>query len=1753
MTTGTNSFFWRMAKTLPALLMSLAALAWQSAHADVNNYQGTRHQINACVLVSSASSVFGHGPVNPAPYVFYALDRRTDLKPAGYSFVNPLAPSTITNDIYKRWQIRQGGSGDPAFNPGSTQYQSFQVGAPLTRNIGAYWEVNLDNVTAEQLKAFDIVYMPLSWGRELSNAGSATNVFFTPDEREKLRQYADSGGTLWLENDGVSTGGTINFVLNMKAAAGSAPAGLYNTLHPLVSSPYTITPGEVPFIGRGGAYSTLLDPSGSVVAPAVVTPILGSQNGINSPSLYAGDFGGGHLILSGLAVGASINRALGGFNTSGTGYAYYNDGAISGDNTSQAPRLELELFYNAVAWASAAPTAGANNRRVASTQENIGNRLGVKFNVFNGNFGTTGGNLSPTNPNFSGSYFTTGAGAVLSKGVIYSVDGKNILHAFDATPQANVYGNRNPDDGIPDFAFGTAFDEIWNGVVGSGLSAGDSLIASTPTVVSVYDPAAKAIRDMVFVSRSNGTTVAFSALPSNPASTMTSLFTLKDQIAPEGRFAVPGYYNNTNGGTPLVPGSKSIAQLAPTPAFSEGILFALEFNVASVTGADQSQGWRVVPVDVLSSVQGGGFVNVFGNLAAVAPTILSSNGSALLGMSKPAGPLTVGYVTDPLTGAVDRVVYVPQRSVDVSAGQSDPDTVRGFWFSAKGEALVAADNTYKTFRPHGDRARAPWWVPQNNSPARSVNLAPVIHAVQRDTSNNVIAYRDYAYSIAGGANTFDVQYEVENNGSTTRVMTITLSDNLDSSWTVSADYTLDWSAENIHSSNGPTSDELDFALLKHRYFQLYKPSSTGVVATPGPVHSLTGGIALSNQDTQIFNTTGLKDGVNAGNELPDRIYSVHDNFTASDTLTPNTGGTALPNAAVSDVKWMFSPYAGGSFVLNNNTSVTLNPRLVNKDAANGVGAGQVLYNFKAVGAPAILNNTVYVVGTAYQSANSLSTTAPNYTVVMALKANVDATFALGQPIPEPMAGQGLGVIRIVQPNLTKAGNQSGNDMITLNYNSTKPDSENDFTVEPDSGVIHIRNFRANNDSDSLNLALPFYVYLTNNANDAPIEVKNKQTGFGILDNLLWYIVIPNARMSNLAAGFDKAMDFIVPTSGPAVFGNTLTFAAHSIYQAGDVDFPSGGHLNRIISVDIAGCAASQSLVSSSGDRNVFGSELLIDPSTGKPYTNAYPIVSPPLAATNTLAVSSPVGLTALDNQLALIADNHRLLEVDFAGNPVWSLTATRALTVAGGTLADTGSQAATTVSLSHPAVASRFSLNEFLIADTGNNRIVDVDRGGLVHNEIGRVNNDLGFLTPGDPLTLSRPSDVQVYTEQYDSNGTIAITNRDTNVSYTYSGAYYAIHYLIADTGNRRVLEVMDVFDANSNRVQLTPSNGSAPVTMYHQVIFTTRSLKEQNAQYNYRTVYQYRDVDANNNPIFYLVSAVDNSTQTSLESNSANAGLGASSLPGPGGSIVKIRRYNYGNGNSQPTDGDIAIVYNSIAILDKNGNFVRRQPISGPTWCRPFTLASPSNPTKGLTRYLFADANGCYVLREQALTLNGNTTVELVPDWMLSKDDYFLMTGRTLRAGSIQRLPQSDPYTDANGAVQLAPHYLIANSYTGHDASGITEAIRREYNISNFPVVTDGVHGEVFEVRGVDYYASAGTDGVYNGYQTFNNIRNPFLYYFDKTGAFAKNPGSAIVRLIPNEMATGTNTSGTIKRKIGKMGLSTGNLEQPSFAAGPF
>src|SRR5205823_3948848 len=149
---------------LLALATALLAGTSPRAVSDAFTYSSARRQIRVGIVVSHALDLFDTGDnhslgsENPDPHVFYVLDSRTDLKPLGLEFVNPHAPPVITGDAYHRWQVRQKTTAapDPAFINGTPESRVFTVGSKVTKNMGAYWEANIDTMSQEDMQQYDL-------------------------------------------------------------------------------------------------------------------------------------------------------------------------------------------------------------------------------------------------------------------------------------------------------------------------------------------------------------------------------------------------------------------------------------------------------------------------------------------------------------------------------------------------------------------------------------------------------------------------------------------------------------------------------------------------------------------------------------------------------------------------------------------------------------------------------------------------------------------------------------------------------------------------------------------------------------------------------------------------------------------------------------------------------------------------------------------------------------------------------------------------------------------------------------------------------------------------------------------------------------------------------------------------------------------------------------------------------------------------------------------------------------------------------------------------------------------------------------------------------------------------------------------------------------------------------------------------------------------------------------------------------------
>ena len=462
---------------IAALLCLVAASVVQAASF---TYSIQPKRIRAGVIIGSVAA--GYPENRPDPYVFYVMDSRQDLKPAGWQFYNPIASSHVTEDIYNRWKTSE------VAPPGSgwNRPYVYNMGQPITKNMGCYWEVPFGRganspPSVEELAQFDVLLLT-GYGQRRFDAW----------QKEKLRKFVDGGGVLWIESR--NTYGQIrldssfflpglDFDPNTSIGNPQPPALAADTaqLHSLINRPFLLTWKDIQTLGRGHFDSQGLYYSDNARTSIIVNngtypeavryffPIV-TRNG--NYVAAAAQYGSGYVVVTAENIGQAISEPL--------GAARVNDGTYRGLLPASESE-DLRMAYNIVSWGSEHATTHKSPRRPGYSFAQVGAPLRPLWTY------------SISTPAVAADK-TDRSAAILDDTVFY-VDNMNVLHAFDLSPTRDRDRDGNPDDGIPDYGKGAEYDELWNHGIGSPCSS--------PTVA--YVPQASGlVAPMVFVQTAAG-------------------------------------------------------------------------------------------------------------------------------------------------------------------------------------------------------------------------------------------------------------------------------------------------------------------------------------------------------------------------------------------------------------------------------------------------------------------------------------------------------------------------------------------------------------------------------------------------------------------------------------------------------------------------------------------------------------------------------------------------------------------------------------------------------------------------------------------------------------------------------------------------------------------------------------------------------------------------------------------------------------------------------------------------------------------------------------------------------------------------------------------------------------------------------------------------------------------------------------------------------------------------------------------------
>ncbi|GAB4458034.1 MAG: hypothetical protein OHK0029_18680 [Armatimonadaceae bacterium] len=1686
-----------------AMLMGMAGLLPTPARADVTTYSSTKRQYKVGILLIDSTIVPGQearGPENPDPYVFYIADAREDIKPQGWEFVNPLAPGVVTAEVRDRWLAR-----DPN-NP-------YQLGQKVTKQMAAYWEVSLSNATVQNLLQYDLLFIH-----------NHRPTGFTPADREKLRKVVDAGGIVWIENcGGMFIEPTRPFFLDelqLRSAGGNGGPVINEPNHPILNTPYRLTIDEVANIGDKNYsgyvlstidYGNLANLAGINRAPnpEVLVNIVGNSvaldsNGTALPYVAAGNYGAGAVIASSGDSGCDINDYCGGTNAGSGG----NSGAYAGERLEAAHIEDLKFLYNLVAWGSANNTERRNNRRTATSFEAVGAPVLTSFN-FDNEFTRA---LRP------GDIVNSASSPVIAKDVVFisGVDtqsGALTIRCYDANPFSDLDGDGNIDEGIPDISLGLPYDEVWRW---SGGAAGN-LQPSSPVYASVLlAQGSQAREDRIFVALPDGSLVILSAFGATGGGSLLP--------TPAVRAVIPG-----GGGTYQNP-----TGVAPAPVFFENRLYQVLPNglvrcVDAISGAVLFVSFQSAPNITIQPL--------------ASPTlgfVRQSSEAVAEGGRRGRQAATFAQNSNETTN--DLMLYVPAIVTDANGTVSQ--RVFAYWLGTRNEV---------------QRQWAPGTSPTANSGIIATRVgggpggpgqgwyATAIGGLTRDAGGPFLTPRVRVYSELR-----------DNNGD----VLLTASERY-ARGEVSPDYaaapagiTEDGRVEIIKINNAARdlSRSTDI-LVAFDYDVLYLPADvnftppaqyaanpTGVGARPNALlnipfafGNLLSSPALTPDDLLTF---GVVQQWNSGSATG----TAGPAFSSVQAITEQEGDTS---GSTSRLRWRYSIFndftataAPGDLFFSqevDNVTVTdvvpltnylvFDPAWPQSDVAVRQTAPEALRQVTVLGSPVVTNNGItYVLARAVSVYNN-----GPVTLLMAFRSNPEIVLRLPEPFDESRG------VTVSQANLLSDPN---NLQVLASPGSKNPGAP--VVMDGGQGRIRINNSRVGNGGFSASQSFvvrytPFgsqderrvvvspVPLAAGDPGNLPVDSTGQLTlNTGGYTPLLWYYVLPGVPGANTSPTLIG--DYIY-WSGIAN-GAAHIFAVDARPQDNDptVRIGFGEQVLKVVAT-LSGSAAQTNHVRMAQRISTGGTPI---------GGNLPPVVG----AQGTLVVNTSAGTFAYEQGITLIAESKRVLEATGDGSAQWSMDATVRRIVGGGqeplfgidpanpgggvvllNPPATGVAQITRQTLAKPTTARRIASSDYLISDTGNNRVVRTDRSGEVKWELNRFTDPYGILESGEPLTLNSPTDVQFYTApSLDGGGNVV---------------GYEIHYLIADAGNFRIIEVADYFDRNGQ--PLPPPGGQQGD---HALVWTTRS-SSQGKRYRYQSVQRF----LGRGPAGSAAASLFGYPYVTAIVSNTNVGTtgGETVSDFTGGSIVQVKyapvntaitltdgtaqtpTYLWTPGNPEPIgNGTVNYSIEKVRLIAADGS-IREKRLSGPVFFEQLNLPSQGGTSR--TLFLICDAEGAYVVESRPV----GGTVENDVLWQFTQRDYNLINGVAgsqvlangrlnfpgVTAGTplsqqlLNQLPRFQPTS-----MQLLPsgNYLITNGATGR---------------SSF-FANGQFNGEVLEID------PAGFSVLVNA--PFGPTR--------QGGTFAN---FSVPRLLRGNSGTGLNS-----QEMGNPTSNTGLLEQPLSAYRP-
>ncbi|MCX7800864.1 MAG: hypothetical protein N2109_11040 [Fimbriimonadales bacterium] len=743
------------------------------------------------------------------------------------------------------------------------------------------------------------------------------------------------------------------------------------------------------------------------------------------------------------------------------------------------------------------------------------------------------------------------------------------------------------------------------------------------------------------------------------------------------------------------------------------------------------------------------------------------------------------------------------------------------------------------------------------------------------------------------------------------------------------------------------------------------------------------------------------------------------------TFGNDTGGSLFAfreeGQGAFELVYRYDLYPQHTIPLNQASAATYRETILDKDPVVTSllpFLNQPLTNLRFVGAPAVKGDTVYVMAKGTKLG-----VVPN-AVLMAFKAkpgNVDIRL----PAIE-------GGFTLLQPDLLRSTDPASPNVFT----TIQPAQYRYDSFENQSrGVARMLSLMSSNRGPVTNAVSLSQPIILRRANQ-PDELIEPDRSGSSWSPLLWYVVF---------TGMDTR-------SAPVVLGDTVYVAGASVLPnlLSGPPFPPLAPTGIVTAIN-ATISPNDAFLVADADRpwNRQLHQLKVGPIRGNPNWvwpqtvgvtsfDDYRVrvlqttlgLSPEafgvVGGDGALFAWSSQGIWGFSRADFLVCDEGRVARFDPSGNALWSTEAT----LSSGPSVEVGN-VGNARPLVRPVRAYRFGIGDLLVVDAGANRIVRLDSTGREVRSIQGFVLDPNALPdgyrPNDPQNLRDPRDVVWWTE-YKAN--------PTGVSNPQPLEYW-VHYLIADAGNHRVVELVDRYavDPATRRllgvVGFTDASGNQQPALGVLAWHSPSTVSGKG--FRYTSLARVFRPDTNR---YVFAAAIGGTTPTRVD-----LGLDAPNLVDPGSDVREARD---GNGGIVFFDGASLEVINEVTVPavaanvlwnPESGSFsspavpARKKllgNLSSVTMQNVFLNLDGTGP-RTYTAILFTDASGVYEI------VKSGSEWRVV--WMLPRNAY-----RVLRRNPATNEPAGDNPLDFRPmyAKRLdSGEILVVNGYFGRKRNG--------------------------------------------------------------------------------------------------------------------